>query len=104
MSARIFVFPNRSSASLAALTLLALPASGALAQQTASSGRNLTPELQEVIVTGRSIEDTLPLDGGAAGEEGLFTRAIQKVYPQGLFRRAIHKVEGVSEALIGVAT
>jgi len=62
MSARIFVFPNRSSASLAALALLTLPAGTALAQQTASSGRNLAPELQEVIVTGRSIENTLPLE------------------------------------------
>lgn len=48
--------------SLSSLAILSLCSTSVLAQQTATSGRNVAPELQEVIVTERSIENTLPLE------------------------------------------
>lgn len=52
---------NRRAAVASAVGLALLSAGGAVAQ-TASNGRTISPGLEEVIVTGRSLESTLPLE------------------------------------------
>ena len=53
---------TRLRAGIAGATVLALYSGGLAAQQTATSGRTLTPEVEEIIVTGRSLETSLPLE------------------------------------------
>lgn len=53
---------SRLRGAIAAATVLALYSGTLAAQQTATSGRTITPDVEEVIVTGRSLETSLPLE------------------------------------------
>ena len=51
---------SRLRGAIATATVLALYSGTIAAQQTATSGRTLTADVEEVIVTGRSLETSLP--------------------------------------------
>jgi outer membrane cobalamin receptor len=58
---RSFHKKSRLQAAVSSVVVLALYCSTAAAQQTATSGRTITADIEEVLVTGRSLETTLPL-------------------------------------------
>lgn len=53
---------TRLAAAIGGLVLIGLYSSATFAQQTATSGRAISPDIEEIIVQGRSLETTLPLE------------------------------------------
>ncbi len=53
---------SRLSVEISCAVVLILSAGHAAAQQTATSGRTITPEIEEILITERSLETSLPLE------------------------------------------